>query len=122
MITYNIDDNSVFYVKFKNKVSFEDIIDYLTEFKSFKSLPEDLLLVYDMIHADLTLTPGDIPEISDLADKATEKFKSVKTAFIVSKPKIADYSVLFSGLKKNEKTERQIFSTHEKALNWLLEE
>jgi hypothetical protein len=120
MITHNLDKNNIFCIKLTGIITYEDINDFLIEFKSFNKLPEDVLLLYDLFNAEFKISPQDIESISKLADVATRNYKSVKTAFLVDKPMVTAFSSLFADIKDDEKKERKIFSTEEAARNWLL--
>jgi len=119
MITYKLSDTGIFRVKFSGKITVGDIQKYLDEFKSVNDLPLDIRLLYDLTDAEMNLDVNDIHSISQMAEEATLKFKSVKTAFLVNQPLLTAYSVLFSEFKSSNKTSRQIFSTLNAAINWL---
>ena len=99
-------------VDFKGLVTFK-------EFTDFEELPNELCLLYDLRYAVLDSSPEEINMVSQAAEAATQKYKSVKTAFVVNKPKETAYSTLFSQISKSKKTQRQIFSTKSTALKWL---
>ena len=121
MITFKLSDSKIFYVKLIGTISVGDIEKYLGEFKSISDLPPDIKLLYDMTEAEMNLNVDDIHLISKLAEDATQKYESVKTAFLVNQPLLTAYSVLFSEFKSSSKTSRQIFSTLDAATDWLIE-
>lgn len=122
MITYTFKDPGYFYVLLEKIVSYEDIISYLIDFAKIDYLPLDLCVLYNMEKVKLDIQIEEISEISDLAAKVTSKYKSVKTALVVSNPDVTVYSILFQSNTKPQKTKRKTFSTEEAAINWLTEE
>ena len=121
MIEYSIKKNNIFYALFTGPISFEDIKNYLSEFKSINDLPENILLLYDLTDAEINISANDIQLISKLANDATGRYISVRTAFVVDKPKVTAYSYLFSRRKNSKKTVRRLFSSLEAATEWLLD-
>lgn len=121
MISYSLKDSGIFYVNFSETVSLEDIKAYLLEFEKLDNLPKDFLSLYDLRGANMQLKAEDIICISKVTEKVTASYKSVKTAFLVDKPKLTAYSFLFSVDHNSEKTTRQVFSTETAALKWLSE-
>jgi hypothetical protein len=120
MITYFLKESGIFHVNFSGTVSLEDIKAYLLEFETLENLPTDFLSLYDLRGADMNLKAEDIACISELTEKVTASYKSVKTAFLVDKPKLTAYTFLFSVDHNSEKLTRQVFSTQEVALKWLI--
>lgn len=118
MISYILDQN-ILVISFIGKINNDDIFNYLHEFSSIADLPSNLLLLYDLLNAELEVAPSDIKKISTIADSSTKKYQSVKTAFLVNDPKLTAYSTLFTNLANPNKTQRKIFSTKEAALKWL---
>ncbi len=122
MITFYLNDANIFYVRISDKISIGDIKDYLAEFKLIDYLPQKLILLYDLLDAELDISLDDINTISRIADEVTEKYLSVKTAFLVGNPNVTAYSFLFSELKDSKVKIRKIFSTLDAATSWLLED
>lgn len=121
MISYSLHDSGIFYVKFSGSVTAEDIKAYLLEFELLNDLPKDFLSLYDLRNADINLNKEDILSISDLTNKVTASYKTVRTAFLVLKPLVTAYSYLFIDELPSEKTVRKVFSTEEAAIKWLKE-
>lgn len=120
MINYSLNNDGIFYVQFSETVSLEDIKEYLQDFEKINYLPQNLMTLHDFGNAKMLLTGKDIAIISELTDKATTFYRTVKTAFIVDKPNLTAYSILFAEDSRG-KTKRKVFSTEEAALNWLKE-
>ena len=120
MINYTLKDTGIFYVTFSKTVSVEDIKKYLLEFELLKSLPLNLLALYDLRNAIIRLTQKDLIFISELTEKVTASYKTVRTAFLVSEPALTAYSILYTEELVPVKTKRKVFSTEEAALNWLI--
>ena len=121
MITYSFNDVNIFCIKFFGDITFEEIENFLSKFKTLSNLPQNLILLYDFSEANLSIKPDDVKVISTLADEATINYKSVKTAFLVDKPLETAFSVLFSQIKNNKKKARKVFITESAAVHWLLE-
>ncbi len=121
MINYYLDESGIFFVKFSGTVTAKDIKAYLLEFDSINDLPGDFLSLYDLRDADMDLNKEDILSISDLTNKVTAAYKTVRTAFLVHKPVVTAYSYLFISELPSEKTIRKVFSTEEAAIKWLKE-
>lgn len=85
-------------------------------------MPKDLKVFYDLTEANVDLHLDDISELSKLAETATSKFESVRTAFYVTDPKVTAYTMLFSWLPESSNTKRENFSTRDAALEWLEKE
>ena len=62
-----------------------------------------------------------IVSVAKLSKKVTTSYTSVRTAFLVSKPKVTAYSMLFTQAPASTKSSRKVFSTKEAAINWLVE-
>ena len=120
MISYKLDDRKIFVVTFEGKMLLDDVMNYLNYFGTINSLPNDIRLLYNFKKAIFKFAPEKIQIIAELADKVTGKYKSIKTAFYVYEPLLTAYSLLFSGMDKNPNRQRQVFSTEEAAVKWLL--
>ncbi len=119
MISYSLKDSGIFHVMFTETISAEDIKNYLLEFKMLNNLPQDFLALYDLRGVDMKLTQKDLNIISVLTDQVTSSYKTVKTAFLVDRPNITAYSILFPDTSVPDKTIRKVFSTEEAAIEWL---
>ncbi len=119
MISFSLRDSGIFYVDFSDTVTVEDIKNYLFEFARLDNLPKNIYLLYDLTEVDMNLELVDISFISKLAEKVTSSYKTIRTAFLVDKPKITAYSILFNVDTSSEKILRNAFSTEEAALKWL---
>ena len=120
MITYSLKDSGIFQVNFTETVTLADIEKYLYEFETLNKLPMDFISLYDLRGANMQLNSEDIIVISELTEKVTAAYRSVKTAFLVDKPKLTAYTFLFSVEHNSEKTTRQVFSNERTAYDWLL--
>ncbi|PLX20216.1 MAG: hypothetical protein C0597_04440 [Marinilabiliales bacterium] len=118
MITYSL-EKGIFEVEITENVTFEEIINYLKDFSELNDLPSDILLLYDLTKINVDFSVSEIRMISHAAELSTKKYNSIKSAFVVDKPKLAAYTSLFSDSIKDKKTTRKIFSTRKAALTWL---
>lgn len=121
MITYSLDDANIFCVKFIGDITIEEIKSYLIKFKSFDYLPQKLIVLYDFYEANLNIQANDIKSISILAAEATDNHETVKTAFLIDKPKEAAFLTIFSKEKVVNSKERKVFTTESAAIQWLLD-
>ena len=119
MISYSLNSDGIFYVTFSETVTTEHIKNYLSEFEQLDYLPGKLLALYDLRNAALKIESKDVSVISDITNKSTRNFHTVRTAFLVEKPNVTAYSILFSEEHVPKKTKREVFSTKEAALDWL---
>jgi len=118
MINYQ-KEGDIFVVTFSGAIPFDDIIAYLSDFSKIKHLPRNINILYNFTKADFDLDPVKIKIISDKAIEVTERYESIRTAFVISEPKVTAYTMLFSLLMPNEKSSREIFSTISAARDWL---
>lgn len=120
MIEYSLKDNGLFCVRFIGEITSADIQKYLNDFKRLENLPRKLLTLYDLQGSNMHLVLEEIERVAKLADEVTLDFESVKTAFVVNKPDITAYAMLFNQSSVSSKKEREVFSTEESATLWLL--
>lgn len=120
MIEYSLKDNGLFCVRFIGEITSADIQKYLNDFKRLENLPRKLLTLYDLQGSNMHLVLEEIERVAKLADEVTLDFESVKTAFVVNKPDITAYAMLFNQSSVSSKKEREVFSTEESAILWLL--
>jgi len=118
MINHKFEDG-IFHVTFSDSIEYQEIINYLNEFSKIDYLPMDVLLLYDAHNVDFKFKPEEVETISKKAEESTQKYKSVKTVFLIDEPKLAVYTMLFSRMPVNKKTQRNIFATENSALRWL---
>jgi hypothetical protein len=121
MLSHNITENGILKITAEGTVGLKDIADFLRTFENIGDLPDDVKLLYDMQRADLKIEIQDLKEIAALADQVTEKYKTVRTAFVVDEPLVTAYSYLFSSMDDKPNRQRRIFSTIESAEQWLTE-
>ena len=118
MINYQ-EKGEIFIVNFTGSIPLDEIIDYLNDFEQLKHLPKTLNILYDFTNADFNLDPVKIKILSDKAVEVTARYDTIRTAFVVSEPKVTAYTMLFSLMMPNEKSSREIFSTLSAAHDWL---
>lgn len=119
MIRYEQKEPGLLYVYLTGTVSAQDIQNYLSEFESFDFLPDEIMLLYDLQDVNLKLDLEDVSIVNSFAEKATMEYKSVKSAFVVSKPHATAFTMMFQSDISSAKTTRKVFSTEEAALEWL---
>ncbi len=119
MISYNFESDNFLRINIKGEVGLEEILDFLDEFDRFENLPADIKLLYDLTEASLLLQGDDVMVVGQKAEEVTQKYATVKSAFLVTHHRATALSYLFSNLAKQGHTERQIFSSESMALKWL---
>lgn len=119
MINYLFEEQ-IYKVAFTEKVDFKEVLDFLKEFYTNKSLPDKVYVLYDLRTANFKFTLNEIRLISKLAEHSTKRYKKIKTAILVKNPKLTAYTMLFSIQSVGRKTQRKIFSTKDAAIKWLL--
>jgi len=118
MISYSLEDSGIFDVKFSGIISLNDVNKFLSDFDMINYLPQDIMLLYDLREANLNFNTRDIWSISEMTNKATSSYNSVRTAILVNKPNSTAYSILFAK-ESSHKIIRKVFSTVEAAIAWL---
>lgn len=122
MISYTFDSSdNIFYVKVEGEISLDEILNFLIDFKKIKNLPLDLKLFYDIRKANFKMGINDIPELAKKTKISTENYRTIKTVFLVDKPRHTALAQVFtaSNNEKNSKTKRMFYSTEDAALKWL---
>jgi hypothetical protein len=121
MITYELVDSDILFVKLTGNIDFNEVTGFLKKLKSFDNLPQAMKLLCDLTEADVNLSANEIHQISESAENATRKYAAVKTALLVNRPLLTAFSVLYSGFKSSSRTNREVFSTMDAARDWLTE-
>ncbi len=119
MIGYWLEESGIFVVKFSETVGIEEIKKYISAFEKLSNLPDNILILYDFREALVKLKKEHIQMLNELAEKASRKYLSAKTAFIVDKPIITAIMLMFSEKTLTTKTKRKVFSTEIAAREWL---
>ena len=122
MISYEFRDNNIFVISFEDKISLDDVLHYIKEFETYDYLPSDLKLLYDFKKSNFIFNSEKFQIISERSDEATNKYKSIKTAFLVNNPLLTAYSFIFIGIGENNNNQKKVFSTEEASVKWLLHE
>ena len=119
MIEYSLEESGIFVIRFVGEIGIEEIKEYLKKFKNISNLPKEIKILYDLSDAEMTLSKKDIQTLNNLSILVTQKYDSVKAAFVVNKPNITAYSLMFSEKAPSSKTIRKVFSTEIAARDWL---
>ncbi len=119
MISYSLNSDGVFYVLFSETVTFEELKEYLEGFAKLVNPSENLLSLYDLRDAELNVSTKDLSSIIKMSDKITANYNTIRTAFLVDKPNLTAYSLLFTEEAASKNAKREVFSSKEAALNWL---
>jgi len=118
MITHELKEN-ILHIKFEGNIVYEELFNLSTTFSEQLIDSNTLLLLYDLRECVLNFTVSDYAKISTMALRSTRKYKSVKAAFIVTKPRMTAMLTIYSQLSKNNHTRRKVFSTEDAAILWL---
>lgn len=122
MIGYTIDKNRIVKVVFRGKIDFLSITKWLANFSEIENFPSELKLIYDLRQANVEIDANNLMHIAEQTAEVTKKYKSVRTAFLLSETKLDTYKNLFSFLKNNKNTVRKAYSDFNNAYNWLLKD
>jgi hypothetical protein len=118
MITHKLKDN-ILHIKFEGNIVYDELIELSTTFSDQIIDRKVLLLLYDLRDCVLNFSVSDYTKISSMALGSTKKYKAVKAAFIVTKPRMTAMLTIFSQLSKSNHTLRKVFSTEDAAILWL---
>lgn len=110
----------VFWINFKGKISLDAILIFLKNVIDKGNLPLDLKALYDFSETEFMMPPEEINNLAKKVNELTTHFNSIRTALVVNDPNITAYTVLFKQANANKNTIREIFSTTESAIDWLL--
>ena len=119
MITYELNKEDIFLVRITGDIVQDDIKNYLYEFKNIDNLPKNLLTFYDLQNANINLSFTEIVSMARLAKKVTLPYDTVRTAFLVNKPNITAYALLFIQAFTDNKNVRKVFTKSAEATGWL---
>jgi hypothetical protein len=118
MISYAFSQNILF-IMLQGQIRYDDILSYLDKFPSIEFNNDSLRLLYDLTEAEVLLSLEEVEKLSIQAEKVTENYRSVRSAFLVNEPKNTALSTFFSKLQKSSRTDRRLFYTREAAIDWL---
>lgn len=119
MIEYTIDKNGIIRVVFTGEVEFAAIIKWLAIFSEITNLPDHLGLIYDLRNAKFDLDRYTLMHIVEHSERATQKYKSIRTAFLINDSRLENYKSFFTFLKENKHTTRKAYSRFDDAYQWL---
>lgn len=120
MIQLIENDLGVFWVSFKGETSVNSIIEFLQFALEKGNLPKDFIALYDFSETEFTMPPEDITSLANQVSKFTTTFNTIRTALVADNPEITAYTILYKQANTNINTTREIFSSTDSALDWLL--
>ena len=121
MINYNLKNDNIFYVDVSGDIQLSEAIDFLKKFETIKNLPLNLAQQYNLHDVNFNIKIDQLQEISQLVDKVTSKYLTVKTAIVSNDPRNSAMAILFSQSNSNSKNIWKLFSTEVAAVGWLLQ-
>jgi len=119
MIEYTIDENGIIRVFFTGEIEFTTVVKWLAVFSEIPNLPNHLSLIYDLRNAKFNIDKYSLMYIAERSEQATQKYKSIRTAFLINESKLEAYKRFFTFLKENKHTTRKAYSRFDDAYQWL---
>jgi hypothetical protein len=122
MITSHINrDTGIIETIFEGKITFEDIVDYITQLRNIEKFPKRLLILSDCVHGRFSFTSEEDQLIAGIVKQYAPAFEQIKDAIIVDDPRTTAYSVLYRNASAYiPNYQFEIFSTRQAAIDWLL--
>lgn len=105
--------------EFKDDITAQQVLDYITAFKENTSYPRKLKSVVDATKANFKFSFRDLKSFNDAKTKSLESYELVMVAIIIDNSATAALSVLYEAIANNKKYKFKVFSSEEGAYNWL---
>lgn len=110
----------IFWVNFKGETTVDSILDFLKIVMEKGDLPENLNALYDFSETVFLMPPEGIKELAFRVSQLTSRFKTIRTALVANDPDKTAYTILFKQESASLNTIREIFSSIDSAIDWLL--
>ncbi len=122
MITVEQDKKgTILFVKSKEIVSKEDMLQGLDFLLKNTKLPESIRILEDAIESEVTFTIKDVPSFIEKLRIVSQRFLSIKHAVIHKSPKNTALAMLIDSYNLEPIYKLGVFTTQNAALNWLNE-
>lgn len=121
MITSNYNTElQLLEVSYSGSISMKDLVEFGNQIYGNKKLPRKLCILTDVSRAQYKISTAELSELMSHIEQHLLAFEYIKAAFVQSKPRETDYSMLLSSENTIQNYFRAIFSTREAALEWLM--
>ena len=117
--TYNSTDQYLDVI-YSGEITADEIIEHGRSLVRNSSLPLHLNILTDARYADYSFGNYDLKRIRNALQENLKAFKSLRNAFVHNKPKETAYSQIVQSSDQNHSYQHKVFSTRERALQWLL--
>lgn len=107
-------------VSYPGMLTKEEIIAHYDELRTNTSFHRNIRILIDCRNSTFTVKPEEVPELTEAAKKAVNKYQSVKEAMMVTDPYETVIVTLFEKGINVPHYRFKIFYTEEAALDWLL--
>lgn len=105
--------------EFKDDISADDVLDYITDFKENKVYPRKLKKIIIATNARFNFSFKDLQKFDDGKNESIKSYETVMTAIIVANPETAAITSLYESIAASDNYKFNIFSSREAALFWL---
>ncbi|SDW10545.1 hypothetical protein SAMN05444411_10179 [Lutibacter oricola] len=120
LVQYNFNKTTnTLETKFSEKVTLNEIINYIQSTKNNKKNPRTLKILTDTSTAIFNFSIENLGRIVEENNKSLEKYNCIIDAIIVDNPKNTVLTVLYKELAKTPKYQFKIFATKNAAKKWL---
>lgn len=114
--------NCILHSEFSGPITLNELMDYFYELATNSNLPDSFYYFEDHTEADFVFKAKDLKKVTRLVNTCIKRFKYIKVAIVLSKPKETAYSILALQHIKFPALNALVFSTREAATEWLMSE
>ncbi|MDZ7797443.1 MAG: hypothetical protein U5N56_10550 [Candidatus Marinimicrobia bacterium] len=120
MVRYSYDPGkNMIMADFTGNILIHDIIDFMREINSDKTLPAVLNIFIDARKARFTIEPAEIPRLAAMNYKMDRVFQQVNNAILTDNPNETALALLYEYASRSNHYHVKLFSLYENALSWL---
>ena len=120
MIAINFDEKTgILLSTWKGDIDLNQIVDYIDSVRLNENYPRLLKILSDSKDSNFVLLPEDLPKIVVANINSLKQYDTIIDAMVVTNPRDTAMSILYQELSAIPNFFFKIFSTTEKALEWL---
>ena len=120
MITIKFDEKTgILLSTWKGDINLNQIIDYIDSVRLNEDYPRRLKILSDSKDSNFVILPEDLPKIVEANKKSLKQYDTIIDAMLVANPHDTAMSILYQELSAIPNYFFKIFSTTEKAPEWL---
>ena len=120
MIIIKFDKNTgILLSTWKGDIDLNQVVNYIDSVRLNEDNPRRLKILTDSREANFILNPEDLPTIVEANIKSLKQYDTIIDAMLVANPHDTALSILYQELSAIPNYFFKIFSTPEKALEWL---